>query len=148
MFSNTFPISISFYRYNDFSSNLRSLLTGRDVKGNSPFHIAARMTDGSLGTFLKDFVNLYSDKVCFMNSLQLSLLEPPSTSPKIPRTPQTLFNSPKSKNYEHCNVVCFINYKAYWLFKELLLKNEQDQNPFHIAAKSGNTDNDDLSRLA
>ena len=28
-----------------------------------------------------------------------------------------------------------------WLFKELLLKNEQDQNPFHIAAKSGKTDN-------
>ena len=52
-----------------FSSNLRSLLTGRDVKGNSPFHIAARMTDGSLGTFLKDFVNLYSDKVYLMNCL-------------------------------------------------------------------------------
>ena len=40
----------------------RSLLTGRDVKGNTPFHIAARM-NGSLGNFLKDFVNLYSDKV-------------------------------------------------------------------------------------
>ena len=97
MFSNTFPISIAFYRSNDFSSNLRSLLTGRDVKGNSPFHIAARMT-GSLGTFLKDFVNLYSDKVCFvnlysdkvffMNSLTLSWLEAPKHFPKIPRTPQ------------------------------------------------------------
>ena len=46
------------------------------------------------------------------------------------------------------NVVHFTNYKVQWLFKELLLKNEQDQNPFHIAAKSGNTDNDGLSRLA
>ena len=36
-------------------------------------------------------------------------------------------------------------YKVQWLFKELLLKNEQDQNPFHIAAKSGETDNDFLS---
>ena len=27
------------------------------------------------------------------------------------------------------------------LIKELLLKNEQDQNPFHIAAKSGKSDN-------
>ena len=36
-----------------------------------------------------------------------------------------------------------IKYKVNWLLKELLLKNEQDQNPFHIAAKSGNTDNDD-----
>ena len=50
------------YFSNDFISYLRSLLTGQDVKGNTPFHIAARMT-GSLGTYLKEFVNLYSDKV-------------------------------------------------------------------------------------
>ena len=89
------------------------MLTGQDVKGNTPFHIAARMT-GSLGTYLKEFVNLYSDKVFL----------------KISHT--------------WCGIDAFQNFEIpcyKWLFKELLLKNEQDQNPFHIAAKSGKTDN-------
>ena len=88
-----------------FSSNLRNLLTGRDVKGNSPFHIAARMTDGSLGTFLKDFVNLYSDKVCFDNLFHEFIIIVFAGSPQTfpPRTPQDLFNFQKCKNHEHYN---------------------------------------------
>ena len=60
---------------------LKKLLTGKDAKGNSPFHLESQL--GKLGSFTKDFVNLYTNQ-------------------------------------------------------ELLLKNELDQTPFHIASKYGN----------
>ena len=49
---------------------LRHLLNGRDIKGNTPFHIAAKMT-GVLGSYLKKFVDLYPIKVWIIISLQL-----------------------------------------------------------------------------
>ena len=60
---------------------LKRLLTGKDSKGNSPFHLESQV--GKLGSFTEEFVNLYSDK-------------------------------------------------------DLVLKNELDQTPFHIASKFGN----------
>jgi len=53
---------------------LRHLLNGRDIKGNTPFHIAARMT-GVLGSFLKEFVDLYPIKVWLIISFLLFVQE-------------------------------------------------------------------------
>ena len=81
------------------------------MKGNSPFHIAARL-NGSLGNFLKEFVDLYTAKV-FNQWICLSLVA-----------------------YIHVwKTERMIQAEAH--FQELLMKNEQDQNPFHIACKSG-----------
>ena len=91
------------------------------MKGNSPFHIAARL-NGSLGNFLKEFVDLYTAKV-FIRSTTESL---------------SLLSAFVFKDHDHKPVrdsERMIQAKAH--FQELLMKNEQDQNPFHIACKSG-----------
>ena len=76
---------------------LKRLLTGKDAKGNSPFHLASQI--GKMGSFTKEFVNLYTNQELLLkNELDQNPFHIASKYGNLPMIQSLLYRDQKTED--------------------------------------------------